>query len=153
MTAAPVPAGGAHVPEAAEPPAALRRAPGALLAIASPLLAIALALVAGAVFILAIGERPLEIYALMARESFGTGYGVGQTLFRATPLVFTGSRSRWDSAPDCSTSASKASSTSAGSRPRWRVRRSAPGPRCCCCRRRSPPPRSRVPCGPRSRAC
>ncbi|HEY6866733.1 MAG TPA: ABC transporter permease, partial [Candidatus Eisenbacteria bacterium] len=30
------------------------------------------------------------IYALMLRESLGTGYGLGQTLFRATPLVFTG---------------------------------------------------------------
>ncbi len=26
----------------------------------------------------------------MARESFGRGYGIGQTLFKATPLVFTG---------------------------------------------------------------
>ena len=62
----------------------------AALALVAPLLAIALALVFGALFILAIGERPLEIYGLMARESFGTGYGIGQTLFRATPLVFTG---------------------------------------------------------------
>ena len=88
MTAAPAPAGRASAPNAAEQAPA--RTTGALLAIASPLLAIALALAAGALFILAIGERPLEIYALMARESFGTGYGIGQTLFRATPLVFTG---------------------------------------------------------------
>jgi simple sugar transport system permease protein len=66
------------------------RARGALLALAAPVLAIATALAVGAVFILAIGERPLEIYALMARESLGTGYGLGQTLFRTTPLVFTG---------------------------------------------------------------
>lgn len=56
----------------------------------SPLIAVAAALAAGAVFIAAIGERPLEIYALLFREAFGTGYGLGQTLFRATPLVFTG---------------------------------------------------------------
>ena len=61
-----------------------------LLTLAAPLLSVVLALVAGAVFITAIGERPLEIYALMLRESFGTGYGLGQTLFRATPLIFTG---------------------------------------------------------------
>jgi general nucleoside transport system permease protein len=56
----------------------------------APLLAVVLALAAGAGFILGIGENPIEIYALMLRESLGTGYGLGQTLFRATPLVFTG---------------------------------------------------------------
>jgi simple sugar transport system permease protein len=56
----------------------------------APLLAVALALAAGAVFVLAIGEDPLSIYALMLRESLGTGYGIGQTLFKATPLIFTG---------------------------------------------------------------
>ena len=56
----------------------------------SPLVAVAAALAAGAVFISAIGEKPLEIYALLFREAFGTGYGLGQTLFRATPLLFTG---------------------------------------------------------------
>ncbi len=60
------------------------------LAIAAPLVAITLALGAGAVFIAMIGESPSAIYGLMAREAFGTGYGFGQTLFRATPLLFTG---------------------------------------------------------------
>ena len=50
----------------------------------------ALSLAVGALFILAIGEDPLAIYALMLRESLGTGYGIGQTLFKATPLIFTG---------------------------------------------------------------
>ncbi len=62
----------------------------ALLQALAPLVAVALALVAGAVFIRAIGEHPLEIYALMFRDCFGTGYGIGQTLFKATPLLFTG---------------------------------------------------------------
>ena len=57
---------------------------------AAPLVSVALALAVGAIFILAIGERPLEIFGLMLRESLGTGYGIGQTLFKATPLVFTG---------------------------------------------------------------
>ena len=61
-----------------------------LLTGAAPPLAVALSLAVGAVFILAIGEDPLAIYALMLRESLGTGYGLGQTLFKATPLVFTG---------------------------------------------------------------
>jgi simple sugar transport system permease protein len=67
-------------------PAARRR----LLVAAAPFAAVALALAAGAAFIAAIGERPLEIYALMAHEAFGTGYGLGQTLFKATPLLYTG---------------------------------------------------------------
>lgn len=62
----------------------------ALLAGLSPLVAVLAALAAGAVFIAAIGEKPLEIYALLASQAFGTGYGIGQTLFRATPLLFTG---------------------------------------------------------------
>jgi len=63
---------------------------GALLVAAAPLIAVLAALAAGAVFIAAIGEKPVEIYALLFREAFGTGYGLGQTLFRATPLLFTG---------------------------------------------------------------
>jgi len=62
----------------------------ALLTGAAPLVAVALSLGVGAVFILAIGEDPLAIYALMLRESLGTGYGIGQTLFKATPLIFAG---------------------------------------------------------------
>lgn len=62
----------------------------ALLTASAPLIAVALALLAGAGFIAAIGEDPLAIYALMARETLGTGYGIGQTLFKATPLVFCG---------------------------------------------------------------
>jgi simple sugar transport system permease protein len=61
-----------------------------LLVAAAPLIAVTLALAVGAIFILAIGEHPLSIYALMARECFGTGYGFGQTLFKTTPLIFTG---------------------------------------------------------------
>jgi len=61
-----------------------------LLLGAAPLLAVTLSLAVGAVFILAIGEDPLAIYALMLRQSLGTGYGLGQTLFKATPLIFTG---------------------------------------------------------------
>jgi simple sugar transport system permease protein len=63
---------------------------GAWLAAAAPLVAVVAALAAGAVFIAGIGEKPLEIYALLFREAFGTGYGLGQMLFRATPLLFTG---------------------------------------------------------------
>ena len=73
--------------EAARGRTDLRRA---ILLGAAPFLAVALSLAVGAIFILAIGEHPIAIYALMLRESLGTGYGIGQTLFKATPLVFTG---------------------------------------------------------------
>lgn len=56
----------------------------------APLIAVLLGLGAGALFILAIGEDPIAVYGLMFRESLFTGYGIGQTLFKATPLVFTG---------------------------------------------------------------
>src|SRR2546426_1787279 len=61
-----------------------------LVTAAAPILAVALALAVGAGLIAAIGERPLQIYGLMLRECFGTGYGLGQAMFRAPPLVFTG---------------------------------------------------------------
>ena len=66
------------------------RSRGAWLVASAPLIAVAAALGAGAIFIAAIGEKPLEIYALLFQQAFGTGYGLGQTLFRATPLLFTG---------------------------------------------------------------
>jgi simple sugar transport system permease protein len=61
-----------------------------LLVAVSPVIAVAVALAIGGAFIAWIGQNPFEIYALMLHESLGTGYGLGQTLFRATPLVFTG---------------------------------------------------------------
>jgi simple sugar transport system permease protein len=56
---------------------------------ASPL-AVLLALLCGAIFILGIGQDPLAVYGSIARQCLGTGYGIGQTLFKSTPLVFTG---------------------------------------------------------------
>ena len=76
----------AALPAAADPGVSKR----ALLLALSPLAAVALALIAGGVFIAAIGQPPLEIYGLMFSQSLGTGYGLGQTLFKATPLIFTG---------------------------------------------------------------
>jgi general nucleoside transport system permease protein len=61
----------------------------ALLA-TGPVAAVLLALAAGAVLIATSGEDPIAIYTLLFRECFATGYGLGQTLFKSTPLVFTG---------------------------------------------------------------
>ena len=55
-----------------------------------PLLAVAGALVVGALFIAAVGKDPFAVYGRMAQGVFGNAYGIGQVLFRATPLVFTG---------------------------------------------------------------
>ena len=56
----------------------------------APVAAVVLALLAGAVLIAAVGQSPLEVYGLLVQQAFGTGYGVGQTLFKCTPLLFAG---------------------------------------------------------------
>jgi simple sugar transport system permease protein len=56
----------------------------------APLVAVLLSLVAGGVLIAAVGQSPFEVYGMLVRQALGTGYGVGQTLFKATPLVFAG---------------------------------------------------------------
>ncbi len=58
--------------------------------VAAPFAAVFLALAAGGILIAASGEDPIAIYTLLFRECFGTGYGLGQTLFKSTPLIFTG---------------------------------------------------------------
>ncbi|UCF78643.1 MAG: ABC transporter permease [Candidatus Eiseniibacteriota bacterium] len=55
-----------------------------------PAVAIAAAFAAGAVFILAIGESPVSVYGRLFSGTFGNFYGLGQVLFKATPLIFTG---------------------------------------------------------------
>ena len=71
-----------------ETPTAARS--GVPLAALAPVAAVLLALVAGGVLIAAVGQSPLEVYTLLVRQALGTGYGIGQTLFKSTPLVFSG---------------------------------------------------------------
>ncbi|MBW8640025.1 ABC transporter permease [Hoeflea sp. WL0058] len=47
------------------------------------------ALVVAAVILLAIGENPIDIFSLMAKESFGSERRIAATLSAATPLLFT----------------------------------------------------------------
>ncbi len=61
-----------------------------LLQFVRPLGAVAAAFAIGAIFIALIGQNPLEIYEKMLTRTFGTGYGLGQVLFRTTPLILTG---------------------------------------------------------------
>lgn len=46
--------------------------------------------VAFCVLVAAYGESPAHMLAVLARGTWGTGYGVGQVLFKATPLLATG---------------------------------------------------------------
>jgi simple sugar transport system permease protein len=52
--------------------------------------AIICSLLVGGVFIAFIGQNPLEIYAKLFGETLGSSYGIGQVLFKATTLIFTG---------------------------------------------------------------
>jgi general nucleoside transport system permease protein len=61
-----------------------------LLPLVPPLIAVVAALLVGAGFILAVGQDPAQVYGAMASGVFGSAYGWGQVLFKATPLVFTG---------------------------------------------------------------
>jgi general nucleoside transport system permease protein len=53
-------------------------------------LALLAAFVAGSILIWVIGESPLGIYRLLLSTTWGTSYGIGQVLAKATPLIFTG---------------------------------------------------------------
>jgi simple sugar transport system permease protein len=58
--------------------------------LAGPAIASAASLLVGAVFIVGLGKNPLDVYGLFFSQTFGSAYGIGQVLFKATPLMFTG---------------------------------------------------------------
>lgn len=49
-----------------------------------------LSLIIGGIFILLIGQNPIEVYTKMFADTLGNSYGIGQVLFKATPLILTG---------------------------------------------------------------
>jgi len=53
-------------------------------------LALLTAFIAGSILILIVGESPLTVYQLLIKSTWGTSYGIGQVIFKATPLIFTG---------------------------------------------------------------
>src|SRR5687767_13425107 len=61
-----------------------------LTAVLPPLVAIMIALVAGDLLILFYGEQPSEVYKLLLEGTWGNAYGLGQVLYKATTLTFTG---------------------------------------------------------------
>jgi simple sugar transport system permease protein len=58
--------------------------------VVATLTALAIAVGLGGLFIAATGRSAVDIYALLLRETFTTWYGIGQVLFKATTLIFTG---------------------------------------------------------------
>ncbi len=55
-----------------------------------PILAVALSFAIGAIFIVIVGQNPFEVYSTLFSQTLGTSYGIGQLLFKTTPLIFAG---------------------------------------------------------------
>jgi len=55
-----------------------------------PVIAIIFSLIIGAIFIAVIGKNPVEVYIRLFSGTLGNSYGIGQVLFKATPLILTG---------------------------------------------------------------
>jgi ABC-type uncharacterized transport system permease subunit len=55
-----------------------------------PVVAVLAAFLVGGLFVLAIGDDPVETYRLLIGSAFSWPDGIGYTLFLATPLIFTG---------------------------------------------------------------
>ncbi|MEP6923743.1 MAG: ABC transporter permease [Pyrinomonadaceae bacterium] len=55
-----------------------------------PLIAVVAAFIVGGIVILVIGDNPLEAYGLLLGSALSYPEGIGNTLFYATPLIFTG---------------------------------------------------------------
>src|SRR5258706_6021768 len=52
--------------------------------------ALVVAALVGSALIWFVGKSPLEVYGVLLKNTWGTSYGIGQVLFRATPLILTG---------------------------------------------------------------
>ena len=66
------------------------RAAALLRELAVPLISVAIAVAIGSLIMIASGFDPLAAYAAMVKGAFGGGRQIGETLLRATPLIFTG---------------------------------------------------------------
>ncbi len=61
-----------------------------IISVIVPICAVICALFIGAIFIMLIGKNPFSVYGILFTGTFGNPYGIGQVLFYATPLIFTG---------------------------------------------------------------
>jgi simple sugar transport system permease protein len=55
-----------------------------------PITALLIAVVVGDVLILSFGQSPRDVYALLIEGTWGNAYGLGQVIYKATTLTFTG---------------------------------------------------------------
>src|SRR5438477_6106819 len=55
-----------------------------------PVIAVLAAFAVGGIFVLVIGDNPIETYRLLIGSALWWPDGIGYTLFYATPLIFTG---------------------------------------------------------------
>jgi ABC-type uncharacterized transport system permease subunit len=56
----------------------------------TPLAAVAVALALGAILMLIQGSSPVKAYEALFKQAFGSEFGFGQTLSKATPLILSG---------------------------------------------------------------
>jgi simple sugar transport system permease protein len=59
-------------------------------AVVGPLIGLAAAVLVGNLLALAVGASPLRVWSLLFAGTWGSAYGVGQVLFKATPLALAG---------------------------------------------------------------
>ncbi len=59
-------------------------------AVLAPAMALLIAMVAGHLLVLVYGESPARVFRALLEGTWGNPYGIGQVLFKATPLIFTG---------------------------------------------------------------
>ncbi len=60
------------------------------ISIATPFISVVIAMLVGSLVILISGQSPAEAYSAMISGAFGGWRQIGETLLRATPLIFTG---------------------------------------------------------------
>ncbi len=58
--------------------------------LAVPVISVAIAMVIGSIIMIVAGFDPISAYVAMFKGGFGGGRQIGETMLRATPLIFTG---------------------------------------------------------------
>jgi simple sugar transport system permease protein len=61
-----------------------------LTSILPPLIALLIAVIVGDLLILSFGQSPGTVYRILVEGTWGNAYGLGQVLYKATTLTFTG---------------------------------------------------------------
>jgi simple sugar transport system permease protein len=84
--------GGVRVPSGAGPglPTAVSRPAPFLSGLLPPLIALLIAMIVGDLLILSFGQSPGSVYRILIEGTWGNAYGLGQVLYKATTLTFTG---------------------------------------------------------------